>query len=175
MMICFRRWHSVIVLAAVLGAGCDSSATVPSPSAKPVQQATKSPKGKVPADGILFVEGYHRATAMAHEQGKPLLLFFTADWCRFCHQMADESFRQGPVVSLSERFVCVLVDADHEQQLCQQFAVRMFPTILFVSGDGAVLGRVTGKQPSHKLIIEMQSALQTIARRTEWSPTTVTR
>jgi thioredoxin-related protein len=68
-----------------------------------------------------------------------------------------------------------MIDADHEKELCRQLDVRMFPTVLFLSGDGTPLGRLTGKQPSHKLVIEMQSALQTIARRSDWSPNTFTR
>lgn len=161
------------MLAALPLLGCGQSSTPTQPAAR---VSTRSPaKPKLPSGSIKFVDGYEIAMAKARKHGKPLLLFFTADWCRYCHQMADGAFKQKPVVKLSDRFVCVLIDADREQELCQQLEVRMFPTVLFVSADGAALGRITGKQPSHKLVIEMQSALQTIARHTDWSPGTITR
>ena len=62
-----------------------------------------------------------------------MLIFFTAQWCRFCHQMADEAFTHPQVVSLSEHFVCVLVDADSEPEICRKFGVTGYPTIQFVS------------------------------------------
>ena len=93
-----------------------------------------------------------------------MLLFFTAHWCKFCHQMADEAFTHPQVVSLSGQFVCVLVDADAEPAVCRQFHVTGFPTIQFLSPRGVPLGRIVGKKPGHQLTMAMQAALQNVAR-----------
>jgi thioredoxin-related protein len=114
---------------------------------------------------IAFVDGFERGYQMAREQQKPMFIFFTAGWCKFCHQMANETFVQEAVVQLSTGFVCVLIDADAEPDVCRQFDVRSFPTVQFVSSRGVRLNRVTGKQPAHQLIAQMQAALQAIARR----------
>ena len=113
---------------------------------------------------IHFVEGYRAGTAAARDAGKPLLVFFTATWCDYCHAMANEAFCQDAVVNLSERFTCVLVDADREPEVCRQFRVRGYPTIQFLSPRGLPLNRITGKQPGHQLVMEMQAALQAVAR-----------
>ena len=68
-------------------------------------------------------------------------------------------------MSLSEQFVCVLVDADAEPEVCRQFRVKGYPTIQFLSPRGTPLNRVTGKQPTVQLVMEMQAALQAVARR----------
>ncbi|HEV3339084.1 MAG TPA: thioredoxin family protein [Pirellulales bacterium] len=117
--------------------------------------------------GIDFVAGYERGFQAARQQQKPMMIFFTAQWCTYCRQMANEAFLQKAVVSLSRQFVCVLVDADAEPAACREFEVRSFPTIQFVSARGARLNRLIGKQPPRELIAQMQAALETLARRPE--------
>lgn len=113
---------------------------------------------------LRFVESYELGLRQASIDGRPLLLFFTASWCQYCHQMADEAFTNPQVVRLADRFVCVLVDADRTPELCQQFQVSGYPTIQFLSPRGTSLGRVVGKQPGHHLMMAMQAALQNVAR-----------
>jgi thiol-disulfide isomerase/thioredoxin len=114
-----------------------------------------------------FVEGYRAGYARAAGESKPMLLFFTAQWCHYCHQMAEESFTHPQVVALAERFVCVLIDADAEGDVCQQFQVTGYPTIQFLSPRGTPLVRLVGKKHGHQLVMAMQSALQSTARRDE--------
>lgn len=162
-----------------LFAGCEVG-TEPSPSAQAtapaalpaVDQTASAPtaatdQASVARGYLQFVEGYQRGYQQALQQGKPMLVFFTAEWCHYCHEMANEAFISPQVVSLSERFVCILIDADAEPDVCQQFHVQGFPTVLFVSPRGVPLNRVVGKKPSHQLMMAMQAALQNVARRTE--------
>ena len=113
---------------------------------------------------LQFIDGYQAGYEAAMRQGKPMLLFFTAEWCQFCHQMAGEAFTDRRVVSLADRFVCVLIDADAERDVCHQFQVQRYPTIQFVSPRGSTLNRVTGKKAAPQLVGEMHSALQAVAR-----------
>jgi thioredoxin-like negative regulator of GroEL len=106
---------------------------------------------------------------MARAQQRPMLVFFTAEWCKYCHQMANDTLVQDPVVELSRSFVCVLVDADAEPDVCRKFEVRGFPTIQFVSPRGAPLNRLTGRQPARLLIAQMNAALHAVARRPDLS------
>ncbi len=79
--------------------------------------------------------------------------------------MADEALTNDQVVSLAERFICVLVDADAATDICRQFHVSRFPTLQFVSPQGVVLNRLEGKQPGHQVTMAMQAALQNLAQR----------
>jgi thioredoxin-like negative regulator of GroEL len=153
-------------------AGCgDSQAPSGSP---PAQQAAAKPVAPPPAQAtkpaivrgsLRFIEGYEAGYAAAAEQKKPMLLFFTASWCHFCHQLAADAFNDATVVSLSERFVCVLIDADREPHVCSYFRVRSYPTIQFVSARGQLLNRMVGKRPGRELSRQMHAALQTLAQR----------
>ena len=135
----------------------------PAPAAHPTPASTS----RLARGHLLFVEGYAQGYEQAMSQGKPMLMFFTAQWCHFCHQMADEAFTHPQVVSLSEHFVCVLIDVDAEPDVCRQFQVSRYPTIQFVSPRGVPLERIVGKQPGHQLMMAMQAALQSVARRAD--------
>jgi thiol:disulfide interchange protein len=120
--------------------------------------------GAIAHGNLRFVDSYEVGLRQASTDGRPLLLFFTASWCQYCHQMAEEAFTNPQVVRLADRFVCVLVDADRTPELCQKFQVKGYPTIQFLSPGGTALGRVVGKQPGHQLMMAMQAALQNVAR-----------
>ncbi len=135
------------------------------PPSSPAQPRPAAGNRRVARGHLRFVEGYQQGFQQASSEGKPMLLFFTAEWCHFCHQMADEAFTHPQVVSLSEHFVCILVDADLEPDVCRNFQVQGYPTIQFLSSRGAPLERIVGKKPGHQLMMSMQAALQTLARR----------
>lgn len=119
---------------------------------------------RVAHGNLHFIEGYQQGYKHALENGKPMLVFFTAEWCQYCHQMANEAFVHQQVVSLSERFVCILVDADKEPEVCRNFRVQGYPTIQFLSPRGVPLNRIVGKKPGHQVTMAMQAALQNVAR-----------
>lgn len=155
----FRALGGLALLAFALAAsGCSRSASPPEQAAKPAT---------IQRGQLKFVESYEQGVQLAQEEGKPLFLFFTAPWCNFCHQLATDAFTHEQVVGLSDQFVCVLVDADAQPQICRQYHVRSFPTIQFLSPRGVPLNRVTGKRPGTQLVMEMQSALQATARRAD--------
>jgi protein disulfide-isomerase len=155
------------LLSASLLAGCEIGVEgTPEPTQQPAASTGTAKQGARVARGHLrFVEHYADGYSQAVNQGKPMLVFFTAAWCHFCHQMAEEAFTHPQVVSLSEHFVCILVDADAEPDVCRQFDVTGYPTIQFLSPRGAALDRIVGKKPGHQLMMAMQAALQSVARR----------
>lgn len=117
------------------------------------------------AGEIDFVYGFDEGLARATAEGKPLLVFFTATWCTYCHQMEAQAFQQSAVIELARRFVCASVDADEEAAVCRQFRVRGFPTVQFLSPRGVPLNRLVGKQPAQRLLQEMQAALLALDQR----------
>jgi thiol:disulfide interchange protein len=114
---------------------------------------------------VRFVEGFRAGYDQALQDGRPMLVFFTAEWCHFCHEMAEEAFNDAQVVRLASQFTCIVVDADAEPETCKQMHVDGFPTIQFLTPRGAPLNRLVGKRPSEQLIASMHEALQSVARR----------
>jgi len=112
---------------------------------------------------LQFVHDTEVGRRLSRELGKPSLLFFTADWCTYCRQMEETAFTDSLIGKLSENFVCVLVDADLQPEVCQDFSVTGYPTIQFVSADGRALNRLVGRQSASGLATGMQAALKRLA------------
>ena len=112
---------------------------------------------------IHFIEDVALGRQLSSEKGKPCLLFFTAEWCTYCRQMEETAFVDSVVGKLSENFVCVLVDADQNPQVCQEYSVTGYPTIQFVSADGRALNRLVGRQSAPALATGMQAAMKRFA------------
>ena len=104
-----------------------------------------------------------------------MLVFFTVPDCSYCEQMVREASADEQVVQLSRRFVCILVDADTEPEICREFRVRAYPTIQFMSPQGVPLNRVTGKTPAGQFASQMQAALQATASRLRYVRETAVR
>jgi thiol:disulfide interchange protein len=129
--------------------------------------SAQSSQGQIAKGQLNFVRGYQTGYDQAMREGKPMLVFFTAQWCHYCHQMAEEAFMDQQVVNLSQNFVCVLVDQETEPEVSRQFRVAGWPTVLFLSPRGVALNRIVGKKPGHQVVMAMQAALQNIARRSD--------
>ena len=67
------------------------------------------------------------------------------------------------VAQLATQFICVLVDADEEPQLCQRLQLAGYPTLVIISPAGSSLGRLTGWQEAPALAHSLQAALQRYA------------
>lgn len=104
-------------------------------------------------------DGYEQAS----QRGLPCLLFFTADWCTYCHQMEETAFRDPTIKSLAEQFVCIKVDAERYSKVCAEFEVTGFPTIQFLAPDGRDLHRLVGRQSAGSLATGMRAATQRFA------------
>jgi thiol:disulfide interchange protein len=156
------NWKSVtaaVLLAAGLAwsIGCDVT-TAPTPATPRAGSTTDSAEG-----GLHFVRGYEAGVRVAMRENRPLLVFFTAQWCHYCHEMADETFTDPRVRQLAGRFVCVWVDADREAEVCQTLDVQAFPTVQFLSPRGAPLKRLVGKQEAAQLAYAMRATLHAVA------------
>jgi len=157
----------LILAALAFALGCDtSSGSLPAGLSGRRAEAA----GSI-GHSVSFVQGYARGHELAEQQGKPMLVFFSARWCNFCRQMADETFTDADVVRLAVRFVAVMVDAEAEPEVCREFRVRGYPTVQFLSPQGVPLNRLVGRRPPDQLIPQMQAALGATASRS--LPTTL--
>ncbi len=136
------------------------------PTQRPTdRQARGSPVTGVTLGRLEFVQGYADGYQQARQEGRPMLVFFTASWCRFCRQMEAEAFNDGQVARLSRQFMCILVNADREPDVCQEFRIRGYPAIQFLTPQGVPLNRLVGKQSAAELMLQMQAALEATANR----------
>jgi thioredoxin-related protein len=91
---------------------------------------------------------FEEGMSLGNSAGKKIFLNFQADWCRYCHAMEKETFKNRSVVSyLNENFIAIKVNYDRERTLTSMFRVKGVPDNWFFSEDGEVIGHRPGFIP----------------------------
>ena len=66
---------------------------------------------KLLSPSVTWHDDFYAASELAEKQRKPLLVFYTADWCPPCQTLKKEVLSDPDIVAyLSEHFVCVRMD-----------------------------------------------------------------
>jgi thiol:disulfide interchange protein len=159
----------VAVLLALLG--CDRHGNLGGSRAVPAALVEVAPQLIELHGNLHFVNDPQVGLQAAVDHSLPCLLYFTAEWCTYCHQMEAAAFSDEAVGTLGEEFVCILIDADRMPQLCLSRGVSSYPTIQFIAPDGRMLHRLVGCQSAASLATGMRSASERYAWQTSSSTT----
>lgn len=97
-----------------------------------------------PAAVAWFEGDADAAFAAARQQGRPLFLYWGAEWCPPCHELKAKVFHTPAFVEKSGEFIAVYLDADteHAQVLGEELGATTYPTVLIFSPDGEELMRM---------------------------------
>ncbi len=99
-------------------------------------------------EGIDFDTTTWTAVAeLAKTTGKPIFLAITASWCGPCNRLKRNTFTDEDVaVFYNDNFINVVLDGEKGEgiELARKYAVRGYPTLLFVGADGEVVHRSSG-------------------------------
>ena len=92
------------------------------------------------------------------KQHKPMLIMVGAEWCGYCHKMQVETFRNPAVATrIKAQFIPLLIDADEQAALVETLNVASMPTVLVVTSDRQVIGRITDFQSAAQLDTRLAS------------------
>ena len=79
----------------------------------------------------------------ATEQDKPVLLFLSAFWCRYCQRMDEEAFSQTENIALLKAyFVSIRVENAQRPEIDARYNFNGWPTVAFLSPAGQLLAAV---------------------------------
>lgn len=94
---------------------------------------------------IAWVEDWDAAQARARREGKPLFVYFHAQWCTWCRIYQAETLERPRVAALLQsRFVPVLLHADQRRDHFTRLGGRGLPHTVWLDLDGTVRLRFTG-------------------------------
>jgi thiol-disulfide isomerase/thioredoxin len=103
---------------------------------------------------ISWAPSYDAAVRAARAQRKLLLVDFVADWCGYCKKLDQETYPDPQLVDYVRReLVAVRQDTDREgRSLAQKYRITSLPTILLLTSDGQIAGRMAGFRPAPEFL-----------------------
>ena len=93
------------------------------------------------ANLVRWHEWGDEAFRKAQEQDKPLMLFLTAFWCRFCQRMDEGAFSNDENIALlNAYFVAIRAEDTQRPDVNTRYNLNGWPTIAFMAPGGELLG-----------------------------------
>lgn len=107
-------------------------------------------------------KSYKTGSAVAEEKQRPMMVDFTAEWCKACDELEAEVFMEPSVSSrLIEEVVLVKVDIDEGDELDQKTYGRLafngLPAVAFLSPTGELITKFEGKIPIDTFLTHLDS------------------
>lgn len=111
------------------------------------------------AQQIRWFIDFPEANKIAVESGKPLLLDFTAVWCKPCREMEKDFWTRSDVVEVAQNFVCVKVDLIENPKLADKYGVESLPNIILTDswGNGLDFHRGFGRRSADEIIGKLKN------------------
>ncbi len=89
--------------------------------------------------GIVWEKDFKIAQKTARETGRPLLMDFTASWCKPCQAMEQTFWVREDVVRAVKPFIAVKVNFDNEKGLAGKYGVSAIPFVIFADPLGNLI------------------------------------
>jgi len=70
---------------------------------------------------------------LATEINKPVLIIFSADWCKHCTILKDD-FTNNKLTEISNYVICI-VDVDTNKEIKKEFGIKSLPTSIILSNN----------------------------------------
>jgi protein disulfide-isomerase len=90
-----------------------------------------------PRDIAWFDGSLGGAFIVAKRENRPVLLYWGAEWCPFCHTLKSKVFSRPDFIAKSHLFLPVYLDGDDEgaQKWGEQFGIQGYPTLIVLDPD----------------------------------------
>jgi thioredoxin-related protein len=114
--------------------------------------------------GIAFQKGEFQAMLdKAKAENKLIFMDVYTTWCGPCKMLDQSTFSDAQVGSkFNAGFVNYKLDAEKGEgvAIARKYAVRAYPNMLFINGQGEIVHRVVGYRPAEELLKEAETAAQ---------------
>jgi protein disulfide-isomerase len=113
--------------------------------------------GQEAAGKIDWVKNYPDGLRLARESGKPVLVYFTADWCGPCVELKKYVWTDKRVIAASKKLVTIYVDVDQDTDTLSAYKVRGIPAVFFLSPAGEIVMKFTGDHSAANFAKQMSA------------------
>jgi thioredoxin-like negative regulator of GroEL len=99
------------------------------------------------AEDVYWRSDYNAARKEAADKGMPIVLDFGFESCAYCRKLDATTFRDAEVLKrLNGKFVPLRIDIQKDPALAEKLGLQVYPTVVFASPEGHILGKIEGYQ-----------------------------
>ena len=92
----------------------------------------------------IIAQNYQEAIKKSAELNKPVLVFFSADWCSWCHKMKNQVFPKESVKKLLKNYILVFVDVDDDPKIFNDHDYEYIPAYSIIDAKEKILKKGSG-------------------------------
>lgn len=93
------------------------------------KEETKPKKEVAPKE----INSYEDAIKESERTRKPVLLFFTADWCGYCQKMKNNTMNDEKVKDILKNYIVFYIDVDKNNDLSKKYYIKSLPTCIITN------------------------------------------
>lgn len=115
-----------------------------------------------PATAAEWQRDLDAALAQARQADQYVIVDLYAEWCGWCHVLEEQVFSSEPFQKFARNYQLARVDVDHDEigpELQVRYEVDGLPTILVLTGDGVLAGKVKGMFPTAQYIENLRKEI----------------
>ncbi|MBN1972390.1 MAG: DUF255 domain-containing protein [Sedimentisphaerales bacterium] len=83
---------------------------------------------------------YQDSLEQAKTKEQPVLIKFEAAWCVWCEKMEKDVFTDTEVMKELEKFVCVKIDVDKQDNIARAYKIKSLPRTIVINTHNEIVG-----------------------------------
>ena len=102
--------------------------------------AASEPRVTSPESSLTWSTSYEKSLEQAKTKKMPVLIKFEAAWCVWCEKMEEEVFTDPEVKKELQKFVCVKIDVDKQENIAKAYKIRSLPRTIVINTYDEIVG-----------------------------------
>lgn len=148
-------------IAVVTAAGFMAWASFDLPSDAYAEAPPPTTEDGEPAKLLTWSDDEEKATKLAKDESRPLMVDFTADWCAACKKLSKKTFAHPEVRQKTGHFVAVKIDATDDEDpkvaaLMEKYKVVGLPTVVIYDSKGGEAKRINDFVPPEDFLAAVE-------------------
>lgn len=122
------------------------------------QELKENKENKPDEDINIVADNYADALEKSGKSGKPVLVFYTAEWCKYCQKMKAETMSSPDVNRVLKNYILVYVNTDIDRSGVKEFSIQNLPSFVITNCKKENIKSSKGFMDKNSFIIWLNDA-----------------